>query len=177
MRLPYGWIAAAILAAACVAMAQMPTYKLGRPPSQEEIHAMDTIVGPRGTELPPGKGTPREGEAIFMKKCVACHGRNGEGTKIASQVIGDIAVESYPFATSMWSFIYNGMPRNPAAIGQRDGTLTPDEAYGLIAYILYKDKIIKEDDVMDAQTLPRVHMPSRDHHLDGMAPAADAGKK
>jgi hypothetical protein len=159
-------------AGSAVAQAQMPTYNLGRAPNKEEIQAMDTIISPRGTGLPPGKGTARDGEPLFAKKCVACHGRNGEGSKIASQIIGDVAIENYPFATSIWSFIYNAMPRNQAVVGLRQGTLTTDEVYALTAFILYKDNIIKDDDVIDAQSLPKIRMPSRDRHLDKLAPPA-----
>ncbi len=76
----------------------------------------------------------------------------------------------HPFATTIWSFINTSMPRNVPDVGLRDGTLTIDEVYSLTAYILYKNKIIKETDVLDAHSLPRVHMPTRDHSLDGLAP-------
>jgi cytochrome c len=164
------------LAGTAAVQAQMPTYNLGRAPTKEEVQTADTIISPMGKGLPPGKGIARDGEPLFAKKCVACHGRNGEGSKIASQIIGDVAIENYPFATSIWSFIYNAMPRNQAVVGLRQGTLTPDEVYALTAFILYKDKVIKDDDVMDAQSLPRVRMPSRDHHLDRLAPPADKTK-
>jgi cytochrome c len=41
-------------------------------------------------------------------------------------------------------------------------TLTNDEVYALTAYILSLNKIIGENDVMSAQTLPKVKMPNRD---------------
>jgi S-disulfanyl-L-cysteine oxidoreductase SoxD len=160
-------------AGSAAVQAQMPTYNLGRAPSKEEVQAMDTIISPMGKGLPAGKGTARDGEPLFAKKCVACHGRNGEGTKIASQIIGDVAMENYPFATSIWSFIYNAMPRNQAVVGLRQGTLTPDEVYALTAFILYKNNVIKDDAVIDAQSLPKIRMPSRDPHLDRLAPPAD----
>ena len=56
-----------------------PTINLGRPATAEEIQAWDISVGPAGKELPPGKGTPQEGAAIFARKCAACHGPTGEG--------------------------------------------------------------------------------------------------
>ncbi len=41
-------------------------------------------------------------------------------------------------------------------------TLTDNEVYALTAYILALNKIIREDDVMNAETLPKVKMPNRE---------------
>jgi cytochrome c len=41
-------------------------------------------------------------------------------------------------------------------------TLTDNEVYALTAYILALNQIIREDDVMNAETLPKVKMPNRD---------------
>ena len=154
--------------------AQMPTYNLGRAPSADETRALDTYTGPMGKELPPGKGTAREGEPLFAKKCTACHGKDGEGNKLAPRIIG--GKSTYPFATTIWSFINSAMPRNMAVMGLREGTLSSDEVYALTAYILFKDGVIQQDEVMDAKTLPRVHMPRRDRRLDGQAPPAEDSK-
>src|SRR6516225_10210957 len=57
-----------------------PTYGLGRTPSAEEIRALDISIGPTGEELPPGRGTPKEGAGVYMQKgCIACHGEAGAG--------------------------------------------------------------------------------------------------
>ena len=40
--------------------------------------------------------------------------------------------------------------------------ITDDEVYALTAYILALNKIIGENDVMNAETLPKVKMPNRD---------------
>ena len=44
-------------------------------------------------------------------------------------------------------------------------TLTGDELYALSAYILYLNKIIGENEVMDAKSLPQVKMPNRDNFI------------
>ena len=44
-------------------------------------------------------------------------------------------------------------------------TLTNDELYALSAYILFLNKIVGEDEVMDANSLPRVKMPNRDNFV------------
>jgi len=48
---------------------------------------------------------------------------------------------------------------------QMPKTLTNDELYALSAYILSLNKIIGENDVMDAKTLPQVKMPNRDNFI------------
>src|SRR5436309_11461954 len=62
------------------AFAQSPTYGVGRTPSAEEIRRMDISIGPTGEELPPGRGTAKEGAQLFAQKaCIACHGAGGVG--------------------------------------------------------------------------------------------------
>jgi cytochrome c len=40
--------------------------------------------------------------------------------------------------------------------------LTDDEVYAVTAYLLSIDKIVPEDAVLDAKSLPQVKMPNRD---------------
>ena len=54
----------ALLSCATV-MAQSPTYKVGRPPTEAELRAWDNVVGPDGKELPPGAGTAKEGAKVY----------------------------------------------------------------------------------------------------------------
>jgi cytochrome c len=44
-------------------------------------------------------------------------------------------------------------------------SLTDDAVYALTAYILSLNKLIGENDVMDAKTLPQVKMPNRDNFI------------
>src|SRR3979490_3161675 len=62
------------------AFAQSPTYGVGRTPTPEEIRRLDISIGPTGEELPPGRGTAKEGAILFQRKgCVGCHGKAGVG--------------------------------------------------------------------------------------------------
>jgi cytochrome c len=45
------------------------------------------------------------------------------------------------------------------------GTLQPDELYGVVAWVLAENAIIRRDEVMNATTLPQVRMPSRDRFV------------
>jgi len=59
--------------------AQGPTYGVGRTPTAEEIRALDISIGPTGEELPPGRGTSKEGAETYRTKCQGCHGAGGFG--------------------------------------------------------------------------------------------------
>ena len=41
-------------------------------------------------------------------------------------------------------------------------TLSSDEVYAVVAYVLALNGVIGESDTIDAQTLPKVQMPNRD---------------
>jgi S-disulfanyl-L-cysteine oxidoreductase SoxD len=171
------FFAVGIAFVAChVVTAQTPSYTgVGRTPTKEEIQTMDIAAGPDGKGLPAGQGTAKEGAPIFAAKCAVCHGANAEGAKIGPRLTGGQAeIDSlktlqpvrtvggyWPYATSVWDYINRAMPRNNA------GTLSPSEVYALTAFILAKSNIIKEDDLMDAKTLPNVLMPNRN----GFVPA------
>ena len=176
MRFSRFFITGIVLLAANAALAQTPTYKnVGRAPTKEEIQAWDISAGPDGKGLPAGQGTAKEGAPIFAAKCAVCHGANAEGAKIGPRLTGGKAeIETFttlkpvrtlgaywPYATTVWDYINRAMPRN------NGGTLTPNEVYALTAFVLAKSSIIKEDDVMDAKTLPKVEMPNRN----GFVPA------
>ena len=72
-------LAAAIPAAVLAQVARTPFPNVGTPLSEKEIKSFDRIIGPEGKELPVGRGTAKEGEAIYKARCEVCHGVNGEG--------------------------------------------------------------------------------------------------
>jgi S-disulfanyl-L-cysteine oxidoreductase SoxD len=147
-----------------------PTYGLGRTPSAEEIRARDINIDAEGTELPPGRGTPAEGAKVFtLQGCIVCHGAEGVGglgPALKSKTSQDLPIWKRerilplraPFATTVWDYIHRGMPLG------REGTLTPDEVYALTAYLLFLNKVIPEDTVLDEKSLPKVKMPIGDHY-------------
>lgn len=183
-------LAAMILAYGVVAGAQGSTYKLGRSPSPEELRPSDATVGPEGGELPPGSGTAAQGATTFIaRRCSNCHGPTGAegpaphlfGPRGRQGVAGRQAgpgrsmvedmrdehgeatwtgrgIENFPFAPLIWSWINQAMPLN------QHGFLTTDEVYRLTAYLLFRNNIIQEDDVMDAKSLPQVRMPRQNDY-------------
>jgi S-disulfanyl-L-cysteine oxidoreductase SoxD len=150
-----------------VASAQLPSYHVGRAPTAEELKALDTYVGPNGKGLPTGKGTAKEGAVIFGQKCALCHGASGNDGKYPKLVDADM----HPFATTYWSMINSSMPRSVPDVGVRAETLKTDEVYALTAFLLWRNKVIAEDTVVDQNSLPRIKMPVRDKMLDKLVPA------
>ena len=149
--------------------AQSPTYGVGRTPSAEEIRAWDISIGPAGEELPPGRGTSKEGAEIYRAKCASCHGATGiegrapimkskAGSDVELWARGRILPLRSPFAVLVWDYINRAMPLN------REGTLTADEVYALTAFLLYINEVIPEDQTLDAQSLPKVKMPIGDKY-------------
>ncbi len=158
--------AAIVLSASVTALAQGPTFRLGTTPSAEQIKDIDAAISPQGKELPPGSGTARQGEAVYTQKCAACHGPAGTGTALHRGLIPlgnakPVKIEGslVPYATTVWDFINRAMPWT------RPGSLTPDEVYAVTAYVLSLNGVIKDTDVLDATTLPKVRMPNRDNFL------------
>ena len=176
-------VLALVVNVACVAaLAQTPSYNLGRTPSQEEIRAWDIAIGPAGKELPPGSGTAKEGANIYAQKCAQCHGPTGEenavfpgfnrplvgGKGTLTNLSPVTSIGSYwPFATTVWDYINRAMPDNNA------GSLTTNEVYALTAFLLHRNDIIQENDVIDAKSLPKIQMPNRN----GFIPAEPVGWK
>jgi cytochrome c len=142
-----------------------PTYGLGHTPTADQLRALDISIGPTGEELPPGRGTAKQGAEVFVNQgCIACHGETGVGGPAPAlrSTKGDnvpvwkrerILPLRAPFATTVWDFIHRGMPLG------REGTLTNDETYALTAYLLVLNKVIPEEQVLDQESLPKVKMP------------------
>jgi S-disulfanyl-L-cysteine oxidoreductase SoxD len=156
--------AAAMFAASALA-AEAPHF--GQPVTADELAPWDISIGPDGAGLPAGRGTPKEGEAVYAANCQACHGEKGAGRPNDTLVggFGTIAsdrpavktVGSYwPYATTLFDYIRRAMPY------QQTKSLTNDEVYAVSAYILHLNGVIGADDALDAQSLPKVKMPNRD---------------
>jgi hypothetical protein len=149
-------------------------FDFGRTPTKEEIEALDIDVMPDGTGLPAGEGTVAKGEEIYYQKCASCHGVTGtegpndvlvgreprEGFPFGKDPSYKKTIGNYwPYATTLYDYINRAMPFD------EPGSLSPEEVYGLVAFLLYKNEIIAEDVVMNRETLPEVVMPARDRFV------------
>ena len=177
-------VVAMVLAYGVAAVAQGPTFKLGRTPTEQELRPTDAAVGPDGKGLPPGSGTAEAGATIYVARgCAKCHGptgTEGPGPRLLGPPGGNTprGIASNPFAPLIWSYINQMMPLDQQhqhvslrrfsssvwATSPTPGCLSPDEVYNLTAYLLYRGGIIQEGDVMDADSLPQVRMPNRDSY-------------
>lgn len=149
-------------------------YGFGREPTEEEIKALDIDVMPDGTGLPPGEGSVEKGRELYYQRCAACHGVTGtEGPN--DVLVGREPRDGFPFgedptlvktignywpyATTIYDYTYRAMPFD------EPGSLTPDEVYSIVAFLLNANELIEEDVVIDANTLPEVQMPARDRFV------------
>jgi cytochrome c len=149
------------------AVAQAPG--LGKPLTEADIKAWNIDVLGDGTGAPPGSGTPAQGAPIYAQKCAMCHGENGVkpapgyvpmvGVKKWDRIDTPKTVTYYQRATTLFDVIKRSMPF------QLPRTLTDNEVYALTAYILALNQIIGENEVINAETLPKVKMPNRDNFI------------
>ena len=164
MRKPLLALACMLAFGTATAVAETPG--LGKPITEADITAWNIEVLPDGSGLPPGSGTAKQGAAIYDQKCSLCHGQNGVnpipgvlplvGPSKFDRIDTMKTVPYYKYATTLYDVMRRSMPF------PMPKTLTNEELYALSAYILSLNKIIGENDVMDAKTLPAVKMPNRD---------------
>jgi cytochrome c len=153
------------LAGAATAFAGERKLGIGREATPTEIAGWDIDVRPDGQGLPPGQGSVRDGEAIYLAKCAACHGEFGEGAGRWPQVAGGRGslashdpvktVGSY-FAhlSTVFDYVRHAMPFGDAQ------SLTNDELYAVVAYMLFLNDIVDEKFVLSQQNFTAVKMPN-----------------
>ena len=153
------------------AAARAETPGLGQPIAEADVAAWDIAAMPSGAGLPPGSGTAAQGATVFVEKCARCHGEGGKGGPVArNPLFGGLPISSaidtpktignfWGHATTVFDFTRRAMPFD------QPRRLTADELYATTAYVLFLNKIIGENDVMDAKTLPQVKMPNRDNFI------------
>ena len=142
---------------------------LGREASPAQIAGWDISVGPDGVGLPPGKGTPAAGAAVYEQKCQSCHGAKGAGQPNDRLVGGQGTLASkapvrtigsyWPYATTVFDYVRRAMPYTESQ------SLSNDEVYAVSAYLLHLNGIIGENEEMNAQTLPKVTMPNHSRFI------------
>ena len=132
-------------------------FNLGQIATKEEVAGWDIDVRPDGLGAPIGSGTALFGEEIYAEQCASCHGDFGEGADRWPPLVGgegslashdpEKTTGSYwPYASTMYDYIYRSMPFGAAQ------SLSYDETYGIVAYLLYMGDIIEEDFVLSDKT-------------------------
>jgi cytochrome c len=159
-----------LLALAAPAVAQSKNdaprnYGIGHTATPAQIEGWDIDVRPDGQGAPPGRGSVAEGEKVYMDKCAACHGEFGESAGRWPQIAqgkGTLAsndpvktVGSYfPYLSSVVDYIRRAMPFGDAE------SLTNDELYAVVAYVLNLNDIVDDKFVLSKETWAQVKMPN-----------------
>ena len=142
-------------------------FGLGRGAVDEEIMAWDVNVLPDGRGLPKGRGDVIWGEEVFAEKCASCHGDFAEGVDnwpVLADGFDTLADEDpvktlgsyWPHLSTAWDYIHRSMPFGAA------GTLTVDETYAIVAYILYSNYLVDEDFELSHENFSDFEMYNKD---------------
>lgn len=139
---------------------------LGRAALPEEVKAWDIDVLPDGRGLPVGKGNAKDGEALYITNCAACHGEFGEGVGRWPVLAGGIGTlkndrpektigSFWPATSTLFDYINRAMPYGNAQ------SLTPDEVYAISAYILHMNDVIKDPEKeLNQSNFAQVQLPN-----------------
>ncbi|WKW11848.1 cytochrome c [Pseudogemmatithrix spongiicola] len=149
-------------------------FGVGSAATTAQLAAWNTDIGPEGAELPDGRGNARDGARIYAQQCAACHGAEGQGLEPLYPLLisRDPRGEGFDFAsdpkiprsignywahaTTLYDYIRRAMPL------YTPGSLSSDETYAVVAYLLAANRVIPDTATLDAAALRAVQMPARD---------------
>ncbi len=140
-------------------------FNIGKIATKTEIAGWDIDVRPDGLGAPLGSGNAINGEEVYAEQCASCHGDFGEGLDRWPELVGgEDSLDTHdpvkttgsywPYASTMYDYIYRAMPFGVAQ------SLTHDETYQVVAYLLYMNEIIEEDFVLDDKNIGKIKMPN-----------------
>lgn len=150
-------------------------YGLGREATPAEIAAWDIDVRPDGKGLPEGQGSVAQGEGIYLEKCAVCHGDFGEGGGRWPVLAGghDTLKSQHPVKTigSYWPYLSTAFDYIHRATPFGDSqSLTPDETYAIIAYLLNMNDLVGQDFVLSDKNFTSVRLPNEENFVEGPRP-------
>lgn len=173
-------LAALLALGALSAIAQSDNAKypgIGRHATMAEVAAWDIDVRPDFKGLPKGSGSVQKGQEIWEAKCASCHGTFGESNEIFTPIAGGTTKDDVktgrvaslsdmkqpqrttlmkvPTVSTLWDYIYRAMPWNAPR------SLTPDDTYALVAFILSLGEIVPDDFVLSNTNIAEIKMPNR----------------
>jgi len=164
-----------LLALAAPALAQkkdtLRNYGIGHTVTADQIAGWDIDVRPDGQGAPPGQGSVKAGEKVYVEKCAACHGEFGEsagrwpqlaqgkGTLASNDPVKTVG-SYYPYLSSVFDYIRRSMPFGDAQ------SLSNDELYAVTAYVLNLNDIVDDKFVLSKQTWSQVKMPNQTGFFD-----------
>jgi cytochrome c551/c552 len=170
-------IAAALLAPAMASGKESRYAGIGRAATPAELKAWDIDVRPDFKGLPPGTGSVQQGQDIWDAKCASCHGTFGESNETFTPLVGGTTAEDIasgrvkalvlgeqrttlmklPTLSTLWDYIRRAMPWNAPK------TLTTDQVYAVVAYMLNLGDIVPADFVLTDRNIAQVQqrLPNR----------------
>ena len=161
----------ALVAALLAAPALAGKTGLGREALPEEVAAWDIDVRPDGAGLPPGKGSVRDGEQLYLQQCASCHGEFGEGAGRWPVLVGgqgslksegpEKTIGSFwPYASTTFDYIKRAMPYGNAR------SLSDDDVYAITAFLLNQNGLVKDDFILTKENFSKVKLPNEQAFYD-----------
>lgn len=169
------------VAAGCAALLSVSATQafegVGRPATSAEIAKWDIDVRPDFVGLPPGEGSVADGENLWIEKCSSCHGDFGDANHVFAPLIGNTTLADIetgrvaaltqpgvrttmmkvPTVSTLWDFINRAMPWD------KPKSLSPNEVYAIVAYMLSLAEVVPYDFVLSNENIASVQarMPNR----------------
>ncbi|MFL2782935.1 MAG: c-type cytochrome [Rhodospirillales bacterium] len=145
-------------------------FNLGQLASKKEIAGWDIDIRPDGKGAPVGQGKAIDGEKIYIELCASCHGDFGEGIDRWPVLVGgESSLNTYdpqkttgsywPYASTIYDYVYRAMPFGAAQ------SLSHDETYKIVAYLLYMNEIIDEEFILSEKNIGKINMPNKNGFL------------
>ena len=164
-----GLFVAALLSpvlSASLAVAEERPFNLGQLATAEQVAGWDIDVRPDGLGAPVGAGNAFDGEEVYADRCASCHGDFGEAVDRWPVLVGGEGTLNghdpvkttgsyWPYASTMYDYIYRAMPFGEAQ------SLTHNETYQIVAYLLYMNDIIDDEFEVSQENIGTIEMPNR----------------
>lgn len=152
---------------------------IGRTATPAEVKAWDIDVRPDFKGLPAGSGSVDRGMEVWEAKCASCHGTFGESNEVFTPIVGGTTKEDIEkgrvgayirgdapqrttlmkvaTVSTLWDYIHRAMPWNAPK------SLSVDDTYAVLAYILNLGEIVPADFVLSDRNIADVQarMPNR----------------
>ncbi len=164
------FIGVAILFCSGSSKASDRPFNLGKIATIEEVAGWDIDVRPDGLGAPIGMGNAIDGEEVYAERCAACHGDFGEAIDRWPALVGGedtlnthdpikTTGSYWPYASTMYDYIYRAMPFGEAQ------SLSHDETYQIVAFLLYMNDIIDDDFDVSHENIGDIEMPNKNGFL------------
>ncbi len=145
--------------------AEQRPFNLGSIATAEQVAGWDIDVRPDGLGAPIGAGNAIDGEAVYTDRCASCHGDFGEAVDNWPALVGGEGTLAshdpvkttgsyWPYASTMYDYIYRAMPFGEAQ------SLTYNETYQIVAYLLNMNDIIDDDYELNNKNIGKIEMPN-----------------